>query len=1308
MVTYTVVSSPFGEFIPEPVYPEYMPPKDEIFLAEEQPLPAAVSPTVDSPGYVSKSDFEKDHEDDPADYPVDGGDDDYDEDESSDDDEGDDDVDIDIEEDEDEEEEHLAPVDFIAVALPAVDHAPSAEETEPFETDESAAIPPPHPAYCVTTRMSIRPQTPISFPSYTEIARLMAIPTPPPSPIFPFSIYPLGYRVAMIQLRAEAPSTSHPLLLPSTYHLTPPSGTPLLLPIPLPAPSPPLLPPSTDPRADVYKVCLPPRKRMCYTFVLRFEVVRAHLLLLSGLLGYSRQDYGFIATLDDEIMRDLKSNVGYRITDSWDEIVETMQGAPATNETKLGGSTAFRDHGVVGGRLQETGIVHRGTKTADETSDPDDRKMAPKRTIRANPATTTNTTITTMTDAQLKALIEQSINVALPAHDVDRNTNDDDNHVSRIELKKKMTDKYCPRVEMKKLKFKLWNLKVKGTDVIGYNQHFQELALLCVRMFLEESDKSERYVDGLPDMIHRSVVASKSKSIQEAIKMATKLMDKKICTFVERQTETKRKQGSGEKKPYGGSKPLCAKCNYHHNGLCASKCHKCNKVSHFACDCKSTLNANTANNQMGTGAGQKPTCYECGAQGYFKKDCLKLKNNNHGTQGGNATTLTKVYAVGRAGTNPYSNAVTSMFLLNNLYASILFDTGADRSFVSTAFSSQVAITLTILDHYYDVELADGRIIRLNTILRGCTLNFLNHPFNIDLMPVELGSFEAIISMHWLARYHAVIVYAEKIVRIPWGNEILIDFSGLSPTQKLEFQIDLIPGVAPIARAPYRLAPSEMKELSDQLKELSEKGFIRPISSPWGAPNRYPLARIDDLFDQLQGSSVYSKIDLRSGYHQLRVHEEDIPKTAFRTYYGYYEFQVMPFGLTNAAVVFMGLMNRVSKPYLDKFVIVFIDDILIYSKNKKEHEEHLTTILELLKKEELYAKFSKCLTGYYRMFIEGFLKIAKSMTKLTQKGVKFDWGEKQEAAFQLLKQKLCSAPILALLEGSGDFVVYCDASHKGLGVVLMQSEKAKVGEAQLLSPELIKETTKKIIQIKQRIQTARDRQKSYADLKHKPMEFQVGDRVMLKVSPWKGVVRFGKREKLNLRYVGPFKVINKARGGARCSMTWRQFILGLGLHTSEEMVGDGFKAYWVGSLREITDKGDLSDYWARISLDELRENVTATDLFYQRSMDEGTANVPYLLAQYLFRHTVGRNRGAGMSEGYFIGRLAKHFGFVIDEGLIGLTVIAHELPLIDIDELVRLRICDRHLSHLLVLPRLGLCLRGLRGSRRRCTSYSRAL
>nr|GFB40951.1 hypothetical protein [Tanacetum cinerariifolium] len=218
----------------------------------------------------------------------------------------------------------------------------------------------------------------------------------------------------------------------------------------------------------------------------------------------------------------------------------------------------------------------------------------------------------------------------------------------------------------------------------------------------------------------------------------------------------------------------------------------------------------------------------------------------------------------------------------------------------------------------------------------------------------------------------------------------------------------VPGAAPVAWAPYRLAPSEMKDLSEQLKELSDKGFIRPRSS------------------------VYSKIDLRSSYHQLRIREEDIPKIAFRTRYGHYEFQVMSFGLTNAPAVFMDLMNQVYKPYLDKFLIVFIDDMLIYSKDKREHEEHLKAILELLKKEE----FQGIHVDPAKIESVKDWESPKSPTEI----VKFEWGDKQEAAFQLLKKKLCSAPILALPGGSKDFIVYCDASNKGFGAVLMQREK----------------------------------------------------------------------------------------------------------------------------------------------------------------------------------------------------------------------------------------------------------------------------
>nr|GEV52948.1 reverse transcriptase domain-containing protein [Tanacetum cinerariifolium] len=353
---------------------------------------------------------------------------------------------------------------------------------------------------------------------------------------------------------------------------------------------------------------------------------------------------------------------------------------------------------------------------------------------------------------------------------------------------------------------------------------------------------------------------------------------------------------------------------------------------------------------------------------YFGGDVPQL-NKNCGNATGNGEAHGRAYALGSGEANPSSNVVTGTFLLNNHYASILFDIGANRSFVSTIFIPLIDINPSTLDNNYDVGLADGKIIgdrsdgrsesRLKIILCTKTQKY---------MPKGCHVFLA----------HITEKKAED--------------------KSEEKRLEDVPIMCEFLEAPYRLAPSEMKELSDQMQELSNKGFIR------------------------QRSNVYSIIDLRSGYHQLGVREEDISKTAFRSRYGHYEFQVVSFGLTNTPAVFMDLMNRVCKPYLEKFMIVFIEDILIYSNSQQEHGEHLKLTFELLKKEEL------------------FLKIAKLMTKLTQKSVNFEWGDKEEATFQLLKRKLCSVPILALLEGADNFIVYCDASHKGLGAVLMQNEK----------------------------------------------------------------------------------------------------------------------------------------------------------------------------------------------------------------------------------------------------------------------------
>jgi hypothetical protein len=342
-----------------------------------------------------------------------------------------------------------------------------------------------------------------------------------------------------------------------------------------------------------------------------------------------------------------------------------------------------------------------------------------------------------------------------------------------------------------------------------------------------------------------------------------------------------------------------------------------------------------------------------------------------------------------------------------------------------------------------------------------------------------------------------------------------DVPGLPPVRDVEFAINVIPGTAPIHIAPYRMAPSEMSELKSQLEDLLSKKFIRPSVSPWGAPvllvkkkdgksrlcvdyrqlnkvtikNRYPLPHIDDLMDQLKGATVFSKIDLKSGYHQIRAKEEDIPKTAIRTRYGHYEIYpnlVMPFGVTNAPAIFMDYMNRIFHPFLDKFVVVFIDDILIYSKSEEEHKEHLSLVLQVLKEKQLYANLGKCefwleevkflghviskegiavdpskveavvawerpktateirsfvgLAGYYRRFIEGFAKIVAPLTNLTRKNQIFAWTDDCERSFQLMKEKLTTSPVLVLPQPEEPYEVYCDASYQGLGGVLMQHKQ----------------------------------------------------------------------------------------------------------------------------------------------------------------------------------------------------------------------------------------------------------------------------
>ncbi|GJX69234.1 putative reverse transcriptase domain-containing protein [Tanacetum coccineum] len=530
--------------------------------------------------------------------------------------------------------------------------------------------------------------------------------------------------------------------------------------------------------------------------------------------------------------------------------------------------------------------------------------------------------------------------------------------------------KYCPRNEVKQMENELWNLK-------------------------------------------GNVTSSKPVDLHEAIEMAQGLMYQVVQELGE---------NSGDKRKWNGN-------HYNNNNPNTTRCVDDTTLTH------ALLLVTTVEGQDIKSKTTDP----------YPVPQAKEDPQNQGNPKGNNQASTSTQGGRRAPGRVYNlcveaamkdnNVVNGKFLINNIYASVLFDTGVDRSFVSYAFSKYIDIPPTTLDTNYSVELADGKSLTANTILRGCTLNLQNHLFKIDLLPIELGSFDVIVRMDCMAKHRAEVVCYEKYIRVPYGNDMLIvqgersgvknesrlevisnirtqgyidkgcqvflvqmmkkeetvasekrikdvpvvrdfpevfpkDLPGLPPKRQVEFHIELIPRAAPVARAPYRLAPAEMKELAEQLKELLDK--------------------------------------------------------------------VIPFGLTNAPAVFMDLTNRMCKPYLDKFVIVFIDDIFIYSRDEKEHKEHLKTILYLLKKEELYAKFSKC---EFWIHTVKFLGHVIDSSGIHVDPTKIEAGEEQETAFQLLKQKICVAPILALPEGSDDFVVYCDASIKGLGAA--QKEAVKV-------------------------------------------------------------------------------------------------------------------------------------------------------------------------------------------------------------------------------------------------------------------------
>ncbi|GJT28233.1 putative reverse transcriptase domain-containing protein [Tanacetum coccineum] len=717
------------------------------------------------------------------------------------------------------------------------------------------------------------------------------------------------------------------------------------------------------------------------------------------------------------------------------------------------------------------------------------------------------------------------------------------------EFKEMFTTEYAPVEEVDKIREEFQTLTQTNETVNEMWKKFNDLIRYCPEYHGNEKLKVEKFQRMLRDDIREVISPFKCTTLEDLLSRA-QLREADLLRKKNKETKRKlefvdrdaKKPKQDQSRRSGGTqvKTPCKKCHKTHLGVCRANlpgCYKCGALNHMSKDCKKPMILCYNCNQLGHKSN------ECPNPKAIEAKPLKSIKEEKVEKTGIPTPTARAYMMATDEDKVVCDVVTSTILVNSIPTRVLYDSGASVSFGSIEFSKNLSTPPNKLLFPLEEEIASNEIVVVSKVYRDVEIEIDDSVFKIDLIPIVLGAFDIVIGMDWLDRYDANIFCSQKLIRVvnlqrreliiygdkrkgefklcsmmkakkylsrgcqaymahvidtnfekksakyvPIVNEFLDvfpeDLPGIPPERQVEFRIDLIPGATPIAKTPYRLAPSEMKELMSQLQELLDKDY-RELNKVT-VKNVYPLPRIDDLFDQLQGARWFSKIDLRSGYHQLKVREEDIPKTAFRTHCGHYEFVVITFGLTNASAIFMDLMNHVCRPMLDKSVIVFIDDILVYSKNKKEHEVHLREVLETLRKERLYAKFAKCkfwlqeiqfighvvnsegikidlakieavmnwqtpkdvgeiqsflgLAGYYRRFIQDFSKIASSLTKLTKKNTPFVWGEEQEEDFVTLRRRLCETPILVLPEGIEDMVVYSDASYSGLGCVLMQQGK----------------------------------------------------------------------------------------------------------------------------------------------------------------------------------------------------------------------------------------------------------------------------
>ncbi|XP_052187706.1 uncharacterized protein LOC127798285 [Diospyros lotus] len=974
-------------------------------------------------------------------------------------------------------------------------------------------------------------------------------------------------------------------------------------------------------------------------------------------------------------------------------------------------------------------------------------------------------------------------------------------------FKEEFNAKYFSKSWKEERIWEFMRLKQTGEmSVSQYDNRFIQLIKYVPMYETDESQKAQKFVSGLQEHLQQVLsgwdVETYKEALHRALTIERNLTRAKIIKTEEGSKSGK--LGSPTTQPRDDGK--CPRCKRKHPGKrCVLRCYGCGEEGHIGRNCPKIKAMPQVGNQG------KVVCYNCGQPGHISRDCSKRQKMEPPSGSAQNVRPGRVYNLTCEDAEADPAVIEGTLFFSNIPAHALIDPGATHSFVSHASLEGLKLEPKELGYQMVIATPMGSTLRTAVGCRECIFSMGSESFKIDLVVLDIQDFDIIIGMDFLSLHEAKIDCKSKTVSLPKLNKEWVVFQGqsrktkrengvilhtlqsakpesgkkslklesvgvvneypevfpeelpgLPPQREIEFSIDLIPGTQPISIPPYKMAPAEMRELKEQLQDLTDKGFIRPSVSPWGAPilfvkkkdgtlrmctdyrqlnkvtikNKYPLPRIEELFDQLQGARVFSKIDLRSGYYQMKIKQEDVPKTAFRSRYGHYEYLVMPFGLTNAPAAFMDLMNRTFKPYLDKFVIVFIDDILIYSASESNHEKHLRIVLQTLKDHKLYAKFSKCefwltqvaflghiisaegiavdpakieavqkwqapktvgeirsflgLAGYYRRFVEGFSKISAPLTRLTQKEVKFEWDAKCEQSFQELKARLTTAPILAMPTEAGrheqnypthdlelaaiiyalklwrhylygvQFEIFTDHkrkanivadalsrrsseivanmmieefSHLTVGVkpkpikgymanltiqpdvvnqiksalqsdtrrsqwidendqvkapefsyhggilrfqgrtyvprdqglrqvILGEAHRARytvhpgstkmykdlreiywwpgmkkdvartplcwveTGEVGLVGPEIVQTTTEKIKQIQEKMRISQSRQKSYADQRRRNLEFLVGDKAYLKVSPFKSVIRGKRKGKLSPRFIGPYEILEK--------------------------------------------------------------------------------------------------------------------------------------------------------------------------------------